>query len=215
MNDPRTQAAETVERLLHQARRSPLGVPECEALIEAVGMVPGRLRPVAHALSAQRDAAAVDALLRMSPQVPGVIEGVFGAISAGVTRVRWGGDPCPHLMAMDFRRSRAKTFEALVDRSRRVFASRFEILDIAGQPWFRVSVHEGPGTFAGRVAAKAQDIQWLHGRLGRLKGTRLWLNGWCLAADGPWRAPIQAHLLRAWLSWAASQTQTQVSGAGV
>jgi hypothetical protein len=72
-----------------------------------------------------------------------------------------------------------------------------------------VSLREGPGTFAGQVAARSQDVQWLHGRLGRLRGTRLWLNGWCFPVDGAWRAPIQVHLVRAWLSWAAGQTQTR------
>ncbi|MEX1364672.1 MAG: hypothetical protein AB1Z98_16210 [Nannocystaceae bacterium] len=209
MSDPRLEAAQTVDRLLTRARRGPLPPPDCEQLLEAVGSVPGRLRPVAQALSKQRDPAAVDALLRLSPAVPGVVEGVFGAIAAGVSRRRWDGASCPHLLAIDFTRSRAKSFGALVDRSRRVFGREFERLDVGGQPCFRVGLREGPGTFAGRVAARSQDVQWLHGKLGRLKGTRLWLNGWCFAVDGPWKAPIQSHLLRAWLSWAASQTHTQ------
>lgn len=209
MNDPRIEAAQAVDRLLGLARRGPLSPSQCEALLEAVGMVPGRLRAVASAFSEQRDAAAVDALLRMPPHVPGVVEGVFGAIAAGRSRRRWDGEPCPHMLAIDFGRSRAKSFPPLLDRARRVFGSEFERLDVGGQPFFRVGLRRGAGTFAGRVAVHAQDIQWLHGRLGRLKSTRLWLNGWCLAVDGPWRAPIQAHLLRAWLNWAASQTQTQ------
>ncbi|MCA9649931.1 MAG: hypothetical protein H6712_21050 [Myxococcales bacterium] len=209
MTDPRTEASETIERLLRQARRAPLASGDCEQLVEAVGLVPGRLRLVALTLSEQRDAAAVDALLRLPPHVPGVVEGVFGAIGAGARRRRWDGQPCPTLLALDFPRSRAKTFAAVLERARRVFGPDFERLDVGGQPCFRVSVQEGPGTFAGRVAARSQDIQWLHAKLGRLKGTRLWLNGWCLAVDGPWRAPIQAHLLRAWLNWAATQTQTR------
>ena len=209
MTDPRLEATQTIDRLLSQARRGPLTPPLCEELLEAVGMVPGRERMVAEALSQQRDAAAVDALLRLPPYVPGVVEGVFGAIAAGRQRTRWDGEPCPHLLAIDFARSRAKSFSALLDRARRVFGPGFERLDVGGQPCYRVSLRRGPGTFAGRVAAHAQDIQWLHGKLGRLKGTRLWLNGWCLATNGPWRAPIQAHLLRAWLNWAATQTQTQ------
>ncbi len=209
MNDPRTEAAAALDQLLSRMRRTPLSAPECQQLVEQVGLVPGRLKTVAHALSAQRDPAAVDALLQLSPQVPGVIEGLHAAILAGVRR-RWkSGDPCPYLLALDFRRSRARAFSELLQRAEQVFASDFEVLDVKGRLHYRVSVTEGPGTFAGRVAAKSQDIQWLHARLGKLRGTRLWLNGWCFPVDGDWRAPVQIHLLRAWLSWAASQTETR------
>ncbi|MEM9460969.1 MAG: hypothetical protein AAGF11_42790 [Myxococcota bacterium] len=208
MNDPRIQAAQSLDRLLTRARRRPLSATDCQLLVEQVGLVPGRLRPVAHVLSAQRDPAAVDALLQLPPHVPGVVEGLHAAISAGVTR-RWpSGQACPALFALDFRRSRARSFAALLDRARQVFNDDFERLDVGGQMHYRLSLRQGPGTLAGRVSAKAQDIQWLHGRLGRLKGTRLWLNGWCFGVNGPWRASVQVHLVRAWLSWAASQTET-------
>ncbi len=39
---------------------------------------------------------------------------------------------------------------------------------------------------------------------------RLWLDGWCFPVDGPWRAPIQVHLVRAWLGWAAGRTETRL-----
>lgn len=209
MSDPRSEAAQALEQLLARARRAPLSAAQCQRLLEHVGLVPGRLRQVAHALSAQRDPAASEALLQLPPHVPGVVEGVHGALLAGVTRARRDGQPCPHLLAIDFRRSRAKGFAELLERAAQVFGPELEALDVDGQPCFRVSVWEGPGTFAGRVAARAQDIQWLHGRLGRLRGTRLWLNGWCFPVDGPWRAPIQIHLVRAWLSWAAGRTETR------
>ncbi|MCA9708542.1 MAG: hypothetical protein KDK70_22020 [Myxococcales bacterium] len=209
MIDPRTAAAQALDRLLTKARRAPLTAAECQQLVEHVGLVPGRLKPVAHALSAQRDAPAVDALLQLPPHVPGVVEGLHAALLDGVTR-RWpSGQACPPLLAIDFRRSRAASFAALVQRARQVFGTGFERLDVGGQPHYRVSLREGRGTLAGRVAATAQDVQWLHGRLGRLKGTRLWLNGWCFPVDGPWRAPVQVHLVRAWLSWAAGRTDTR------
>lgn len=208
MNDPRAEAVAIVDRLLSRARRQPLSASEAESLVTAVGMVPGRLRPTVAALSAQRDAVAVDALLRLPPQVPGAVEGIYGALSLGVTRRGYDGQPGQSLLAIDFRRSRARAFAELLARAHRVFGDRFERLDIGGQPHYRFGIFEGPGTFAGRVAAKAQDITWLHAKLGRLRGTRLWLNGWCFAGDGPWRTPIQAHFLRAWLTWAASQTTT-------
>ncbi|MCH9688204.1 MAG: hypothetical protein K0V04_42630 [Deltaproteobacteria bacterium] len=209
MNDPRTEAAQTVESLLTRARREPLSAADCQRALAAVPLVPGRVRHLAHALSAQRDAASVAALLQLPPHVPGVVEGLHGAITAGVSRARRDGSPCPHLLAIDFRRSRARTFSSLLTRARQVFGSDYERLDVGGEPRFRVGVHTGRGTMAGQVAAKAQDIQWLHGRLGKLKGTRLWINGWTFAVDGAWRAPIQVHLVRAWLGWAATQTQTR------
>ncbi len=202
-------AAQAIELLLDRARRAPLPAEDCQRLIEHVAHVPGRLRQVAHALSAQRDAAAVDALLQLAPHVPGVVEGVHAAISAGTARRRRDGDPCPPLLALDFRRSRAKAFGEVLARAQQAFGPELERLDVDGQPSYRVSVREGRGTLAGRIAAVAQDVQWLHARTGRLKGTRLWLNGWCFPVDGPWRAPIQVHLLRAWLSWAAGRTETR------
>lgn len=209
MSDPRSEAAEALELLLARARRAALTAEDCQRLLEHVTLVPGRLRQVAHALSAQRDAAAVDALLQLPPHVPGVVEGASAAIAAGVARRRRDGEPCPPLLALDFRRSRAKGFGEVLARAQQAFGPELEHLDVDGQLTHRVTVREGRGTLAGRVAALAQDVQWLHARTGRLKGTRLWLNGWCFPVDGPWRAPIQVHLLRAWLSWAASRTETR------
>ena len=209
MSDPRSEAAEALELLLARARRAALTAEDCQRLLEHVTLVPGRLRQVTHALSAQRDAAAVDALLQLPPHVPGVVEGVYAALAAGVARRRRDGEPCPPLLALDFRRSRAKAFAEVLTRAQQVFGPELERLDVDGQPTHRVTVREGRGTLAGRVAALAQDVQWLHARTGRLKGTRLWLNGWCFPVDGPWRAPIQVHLLRAWLSWAAGRTETR------
>lgn len=209
MSDPRSEAAQALELLLGRAQRAPLPADDCQRLLDLVALVPGRLRQVAAALSAQRDAAAVDALLQLPPHVPGVVEGIFAALAAGVARRRRDGQPCPPLLALDFRRSRAKAFDELLARTEHAFGPELERLDVDGQPSYRVTLREGRGTLAGRVAAVAQDVQWLHARLGRLKGTRLWLNGWCFPVDGPWRAPIQVHLLRAWLSWAASRTETR------
>jgi hypothetical protein len=208
LNDPHTEAAAQVDRLLGRARRKRLSGADCQALVEHVGLVPGRLGTVAHALSAQRDSAAVDALLQLPPHVPGVVEGLHAAMLAGVTRRFAHAPEGQTFFALDFRRSRSRMFGELLRRAEQVFESDFERLDVAGRAHYRVSVRQGRGTFAGRVAAKSQDIQWLHGRLGRWKSTRLWLNGWCFPVDGPWRAPIQVHLVRAWLSWAAGRTET-------
>lgn len=209
MSDPRSEAAQALELLLTRARRGGLAAEDCQRLLEHVTLVPGRLRQVAQVLSAQRDAAAVDALLQLPPHVPGVVEGVYAALTAAVTRRRRDGEPSPPLLALDFRRSRAKAFGEVLARAQQAFGADLERLDVDGQASYRVTLREGRGTLAGRVAALAQDVQWLHARTGRLKGTRLWLNGWCFPVDGPWRAPIQVHLLRAWLSWAAGRTETR------
>jgi hypothetical protein len=91
-----------------------------------------------------------------------------------------------------------------------VFPQELEHLSVSGHDHWRVGIAEGRGTLAGRTSALAADLQWLHRRLSRLRGTRLWLNGWCLQEEGasPVSAAVQAHLLQAWLAWAATQTHT-------
>lgn len=208
--DPREQAVADATTLIDRARRGPLSPQQCQRLVEHVlAAAPGLLKPAAHALSAQRDAAAVDALICLPPSVPGVIEGVYGAVVHGVRRVRRDGKACPAMLAMDFRRSRAKAFEEILARAQRVFGANLEPLIVGTRPQFRFSLQEGRGTLAGRVAAATVDVQWLHARLAKLKGARLWLNGWRFDAEGPIRASAQVHLVRGWLTWAASQTETR------
>lgn len=209
--DPRQQAVADATTLIERARRGPLSSDECARLAQhVISAAPGLLKPAAHALSAQRDTAAVDALLRLPPTVPGVIEGIYGALTRGVRRRRQDGTACTALLSMDFRRSRAKSFEDLLGRAQRVFGDGLESLRIGGRPQYRFSLREGRGTLAGRVAAATVDVQWLHARLSKLKGTRLWLNGWRFDAEGPIRASAQVHLVRGWLSWASSQTDTRI-----
>jgi hypothetical protein len=209
MSDPRTAAAARIATLLDRAARSPLSAPECAELVEALRLAPGMLRRAAHALSAQADAAAVDALLTLPPGVPGVVEGLYRAMRGGVARRRRDGTDCPLFLALDFRRSRARAFDAALDRARAVFGDALEALDVDGRAHYRLLLARGPGTLAGRAAAAAHDVQWLHTRLGKLRGARLWLNGWCFPQDGPISPAIQVHLVRGWLSWAATQTETR------
>jgi hypothetical protein len=110
---------------------------------------------------------------------------------------------------MDFHHSRARWFHDAVRRAFAVFGDGLEHLRVDGKAAYRIRLHAERGTLAGRAAAAAHDVQWLHERLGRLKSTRLWLNGWRFAGDGPLRPPAQVHLVRGWLSWAASQTETR------
>lgn len=208
MIDPRRDALEKLTHLLSAARRSPWRADECQRAVELIALVPGYVSRVARVLSDQRDAAAVEALLGLPAQVPGVIEGLYGAMNRGVTRQRRDGTPCRAMLALDFRHSRAQFFEDALERAGALFGAAFEHLSVGGKPHYRVVLGQGRGTLAGRAAAASHDILWLHTHLGRLQGTRLWLNGWCFPAKGPLRAPVQVHLVRGWLGWAASQTTT-------
>lgn len=209
MNDPRQHAVEIAQGLLERAGRVPLDAAECLRLVEQIRLAPGLVRRAAHALSAQCDAASLEALLTLPPGVPGVVEGAYKAMHGGVVRIRHDATPSPAMLALDFRRSRAQGFAAVLTRAHAVFGDGLEALDVDGRRHYRVGLHEGRGTLAGRSAAAAADVQWLHAHLARLRGTRLWLNGWCFPSDGPLRAPVQVHLVRGWLSWAAARTETR------
>ena len=206
MTDPGTQALEALGPLL--ARKS-LSYVECHRMVDLVQRVPGYIKRVAHALSAQRSAGGVDGLLRLPHGVPGVVEGLYQAFAHGVARRRVDGTPAPPTIAIDFKRSRAKSFDELLERARAVFGDGFQTLRVGKAIHHRFGLYGARGTLAGRAAAIAHDLQWLHSRLSRLKGTRLWLNGWSFPAEGPLKSAIQVHLVRAWLSWAATQTQTR------
>lgn len=209
MTDPRQEAQQVVRDLLLQAERKSLGAGACSTLAEQVQLVPGYLKRVAHALSAQRTPCAVDALLVLPPNVPGVVEGLYQAFAHGVSRIRLDGRVCTPMLALDFRQSRSRTFEDVLSRAQALFADSFESLKIGGHIHHRIGLEASRGTLAGRASALAHDLQWLHGRLAKLKGTRLWINGWAFPSEGPIRGSVQIHLLRAWLTWAATQTQTR------
>ncbi|MBV1862190.1 MAG: hypothetical protein KUG77_27475 [Nannocystaceae bacterium] len=208
MTDPRAEALQTLEGLLARAEREPLDAHACACMVELSGLVPGRIKRVAHALSAQRSAPAVDALRRMQAGIPGVVEGLYQAFAHGVVRMRPDEANAPVLLAIDFRRSRSRGFEDLLRRAHAVFGDGFEPLRVGGKLHYRIALFGGRGTLAGRAAAISNDLTWLHAKLARLKGTRLWLNGWCFESGGAFKAPVQAHLVGGWLSWAATQTQT-------
>ncbi len=208
MTDPRAEALQTLDALLARASREPLDAHACAQMVELSAMVPGWIKRVAHALSAQRTSAGVDALRRMPPGVPGVVEGLYQAFSRGVVRICANGHQAPAMLAIEFRRSRSRGFEDLLQRAAAVFSDGFEVMRVGGKVHYRIAVFGGRGTLAGRAAAVSNDLTWLHSKLARLRGTGLWLNGWCFDADSPFKAPVQAHLVGAWLGWAATQTQT-------
>lgn len=208
MNDPRQHALGVATRWLDTARRRPLVAAECAELVDALGLVPGLLRTAVGVLSCQRDGAAIDALLLLPAGVPGWVEALFGAFAAGVVRQRVDGRPSTPMLALDFMQSKAAGFEETMARARHVFGTALEDLRVEGRIHHRFMLEAGRGTLAGRAAAVAHDVQWLHGRLGRQRTTRTWINGWCFTADGKVRPPVQIHLVRAWLTWAARQVTT-------
>lgn len=210
MSDPRERALAQAQRLLDLSRRKALGAAECFELVEAVGMVPGLLRPTVRMLSCQRDGAAVDALLALPGGVPGLVEALYGAFAAGVTRSRVDGTPCYAMLAMDFRHSRSAAFDEALARAAAVFGDGLERLELERRVYYRFAIDARRGTLAGRASAIALDVQWLHARLAKLRGSRLWLNGWCFDDDSAIRPPVQVHLVRGWLTWAARQVHTAV-----
>ena len=208
MNDPRQHALQIATMWLDTAGRRALRSGECMELVDALGLVPGLLRTAVGVLSCQRDGAAVDALLALPPGVPGWVEALYGAFAAGVVRTRVDGQPVVPMLAMDFRRSRQASFEDALGRARQVFGEALEQLDVDGDVHYRFVLAARRGTLAGRAAAIAHDVQWLHGRLGKQRTTRTWINGWCFDAHGAVRPAVQIHFVRAWLSWAARQVNT-------
>ncbi len=210
MNDPRSAALESVSRWLDTARRRPLAPGECAALVDALGLVPGMLRTAVQTLSCQRDGAAVDALLALPQGVPGWVEALYGAFAGGVCRARVDAGTVVPMLAIDFRHGRTPAFDDALGRARQVFGDALETLEVDGRIHHRFALDARRGTLAGRAAAIAHDVQWLHGRLAKQRGTRTWINGWCFDGDTRLRAPIQIHLVRAWLGWAAKQVHTAV-----
>src|SRR5688500_1918432 len=140
MNDPRERALLSAQRLLDLARRRALSAAECFELVEAVGMVPGLLRPSVQVLSCQRDGAAVDALLALPSTAPVRGGALYGASAAGVTRTRVDGSPTVAMLAMDFRRSRSTAFEEALARAAAVFGDGLERLELEDRVVYRFAI---------------------------------------------------------------------------
>lgn len=123
----------------------------------------------------------------------------------------------PRVLALDFRSSRTRSFPDLVRRAQAVAdvaraCAEFETLAVVDRPGdrqhYRLAVWQGRAPAAAVAAALRAahlDLTWLHARLVRLRGTRLWLNGWCFADDHPIGPAAQAQLLQAWLRWAEQE----------
>ncbi len=188
----------------------PLDDDACARLAALAVQVPGRQRSVTAALGQRATTAAVAALRTLPPTAPGVLDALLRCFGRGVAAVH---EPGPGdspvmgpLLALDFRGSRARGFPDLVARGQaiaaRSSAAEFVALALAGRPHYRLTFWTGRGPAAAHAAqlrAAHLDLVWLHARLARLRGSRLWLGGWRFDADDPLGPAVQAHLLQAWL----------------
>jgi hypothetical protein len=212
MVDPEQTVAALAEldALLDRARTQVLDAGACAALIRLSATLPGRRPRVVDALRRQRSSAALDALLALPSGTPGVIEAVFAGLHHGVARPRPDGSSCPRMLALEFRSSKSRRFPALVERATAAFGARLERLRVAEILHYRFAVFERPYPDDERVTLPAVvrplvlDIESIHRDLLRLRGVRLWLNGWCFDDDSSLRPAVRAPLLRAWLDWASS-----------
>ena len=195
----------------------------CAELAALALRVPGRQRQVAAALGRAASSAAVDALLTLPPAAPGVLEALHRCFSRGVRR-RLSPETClqghvpltslddaPPLLALEFRGSRARGFPDLVRRAQALATgagAELRALAVAGKPHYRLAFwpdRVAPRVFAADLGAAHLDLVWLHARLARLQGTRLWLSGWRFDANGPLGPSGQALLLQGWLRWAETE----------
>jgi hypothetical protein len=197
----------------------------CSALAALAAQVPGRRRQVAAALGRAASSAAVDALLALPPASPGVLEALHRCFARGVRRdmplragskghVLQDSEPAnapmllaPPLLALDFRGSRASRFPELVRRAQALGqapGAHFEALDLDGKRRYRLAFWPDrvpPLALAAALRASHLDLVWLHARLVKLQGTRLWLSGWSFDGHGPHSPTLQSHLLQAWLQF--------------
>ncbi|NVB43074.1 hypothetical protein G6O69_34950 [Pseudenhygromyxa sp. WMMC2535] len=209
-------ALEELDALLALASAGPLGVDACLRMAALVEQVPGRAPKVASALGRQRDAAAVEGLLALPVDTRGVVEGLYAALRCGARREQAAGGQAPRMIALEFRSSRSRRFPRLVERAHEAFGGRLERLRIDDVIHYRVALldaepgGEGEGgedadalapaaSLRRRVQPLELDLLGLHRDMQRLRGVRLWLNGWRFDDGGPLRPAAREPLLRGWL----------------
>lgn len=188
-------------------RSEPLDAEACSHVVAALDELPGRTRRVVERLARQRDAAAVDALLRLPSGTPGVVEGLFTAFRRGVVRPLADASPGRAMLALEFRSSGARRFDELLARAELAFGPALEHLCIGERAIYRVGLFEQPGArqrLRREASELALELEHLHRTLLRLRGTRLWINGWRLDDHASVRPPARAALLHAWLTWASA-----------
>jgi hypothetical protein len=207
--DPREHALTELDGILALARSGPLTHDACRRLIELTPEVPGRARRIVEALARQCDAMAVEALLEFPPATPGVIEALFGALRHGVVRRAADGHEFPHMLALEFRSSTSRRFPGLLARASAAFGSELERIRIDGSLHYRFALiepktHEQGSSLRDRAAPIELDVEQLHRDLARLRGVRLWLNGWCFDDHRNIAPRTRTPLLRAWFEWVSA-----------
>jgi hypothetical protein len=204
---PVLEALTALDELLAHADGRALDARECATLVEGSAALPGRRARVVEVLRRQRDAAALDALLSLPSPTPGVVEAVFAGLRHGVARLRSDGSAFPRMLALEFRSSTARRFPALVERAIAAFGPELERLRVDDTLHYRFAVFEQPHdrALSDRVRPLALDIEAIHRDLIRLRGVRLWLNGWCFDDRCALRPPVRVPLLRGWLEWATGE----------
>ncbi|MCB9702395.1 MAG: hypothetical protein H6711_10910 [Myxococcales bacterium] len=199
-----TGSASDALRELEVRLAAPLDAATCARLVALARALPGRQRAIVAHLAGARRSPAIDALIELSPGLPGVVEGVYHALRLGLTR-ELGERPAPEHLALEFRASRAHDFEGLLTHAEAAFPEHLERLEIDGKPWHRLALWgplEGRHGLRRVLLEHGGDLVYLHRKLARLRGARLWLNGWRFESDGAWTVAHQVHLVQAWIDHA-------------
>jgi hypothetical protein len=177
----------------------------CRRLSELAPAVPGRLRKIVEVLGQQGTAAAVDALLELPSTAPGIVEALFGALRRGVVRRTTDGHEFPHLLALEFRSSKSRRFPGLLAHASAAFGPKLERIRVDARLHYRFALIEpaqdGRGWLREQAAPVELDVAHLHRELARLRGVRLWLNGWCFDDRSNIAPRLRTPLLRAWFQW--------------
>jgi hypothetical protein len=192
--------------------------PGCARLAALSEQVPGRLRAITAALARTPCGAAVQALRSLPPGAPGQLDALIRCFDRGVaapasvptdSSLPPVPTDSPVVLALDFRSSRARGFPDLVARAQALAArgpaAEFAALDVDHRLHYRLAYFADrcpPAALAAQLRAAHLDLAWLHTRLLRLRGSRLWLGGWRFDVDDPLGPAAQGHLLQAWLRFA-------------
>jgi hypothetical protein len=185
----------------------PLADLACTRLAALALQAPGRQRAVTAALARTASTAAIAALRGLPSATPGLLEALVACFTRGRPRLEPvpGDMPAP-LLALEFRGSRARGFPDLVARAQAIAATcpaaEFAALDLDARRHYRLTFwpdRSPTAALAVQLRAAVPDLAWLHGRLVRLRGSRLWLAGWRFDADDPLGPAAQARLLHVWL----------------
>lgn len=204
----RDMALTQLDALLTLAESGPLDSASCLRVGELCSLAPGRMRKVVATLSRQRDAASVEALLSLPAGTSGVIEGLYGALRQGVSRIGGEGARSARMLALEFRSSTSRSFPQLLTRATAAFGSELERIRVGDKLYYRYCLLElepSAPTLGARARKVEFDLIALHRDLARLRGVSVWLNGWQFDEHSKVRPASRVALLRAWFDWAREQ----------